>query len=233
MKSSKLKVKSFNLFRSLFTVHCSLFVLCILCLVSVSNADAAYKIYLKNGSVIKGVSHYEKTGGEIKFYFEGGTVGIPETDILRIETGREPLNEEKTKPSVTEKSVEPPKVELPEEKPAEMPDVKKQADDGDKKSDEITRKEAELKSIEEDLQRTNIRVQNLFMRSTQGTITTPERSMLQQNMVKKRKLEDDKKRVEEELKALREGKEPSAVEKKEPSKPQESPYGKPPGSYSY
>ena len=57
--------------------------------------------------------------------------------------------------------------------------------------------------------------------------------MLQQNMVKKKKLVKDKKRLEEELKALREGKEPPAIEKKEPEKPQGVPYGKPPGSYSY
>jgi len=153
MRSSKLKVKSFILFRSLSTVHCSLFVLCILYLVSVSNADAAYKIYLKNGSVIKGVSHYEKSGGEIKFYFEGGAAGIPETDILKIETSKEPLDKEKPKPTVTEKSVEPAKVESPEEKPVEMPDVKKQADDADKKDNEIAQKEAELKKIEQELKR--------------------------------------------------------------------------------
>ncbi|MCX5717720.1 MAG: hypothetical protein NTW44_05300 [Nitrospirae bacterium] len=154
MRSSKLKVKSFILFRSLFTVQCSLFVLCILHLVSVSNADAAYKIYLKNGSVIKGVSHYEKSGREIKFYFEDGAVGIPETDILKIETSKEPLDKEKAKPSVTEKSVEPTKIERPEEKPAEIPDVKKQADDAeDKKDNEIAQKEAELKKIEQELKR--------------------------------------------------------------------------------
>lgn len=180
--------------------------LCIIFIFSPLSADAAYKIYLKNGSVIKGVSHYEKSGGEIKFYFEGGAVGIPETDILRIETGKEPLDEEKAKPSVAGKSVEPPRVGLQDEKPAEAPDIKKQADDGDKKSDEITQKEAELKKIEEDLQRTNVRVQNLFLKSTQGTITAPERSMLQQNMVKKRKLESNKKKLEDELKELREKK---------------------------
>lgn len=153
MRNSKLKVKSFILFRSLFIVHCSLFILCILYLVSVSNADASYKIYLKNGSVIKGVSHYEKSGGEIKFYFEGGAVGIPETDILKIETSKEPPDKEKAKPSVTEKSVEPSKVEMPEEKPAEMPDVKKQAEDADKKDNEIAQKETELNKIEQELKR--------------------------------------------------------------------------------
>lgn len=114
-----------------------------------------------------------------------------------------------------------------------FPAVLKAANDAGSKEAEITQKEAELNKVEENLKRTNIRVQNLFMRSTQGTITAPERSMLQQNMVKKKKLEKDKKRLEEELKALREGKEPPAVEKKETEKPQGIPYGKPPGSYLY
>jgi hypothetical protein len=153
MRSSKLKVKGFILFRSLFTVHCSLFILCILYLVSVSNADAAYKIYLKNGSVIKGVSYYEKSGGEIKFYFEGGAVGIPETDILKIETSKETPDKEKAKPPVTEKPIEPAKVEMLEEKPVEMPHVKKQADDADRKDNEIAQKEAELTKIEQELKR--------------------------------------------------------------------------------
>ena len=114
-----------------------------------------------------------------------------------------------------------------------FPAVSKAANDAGSKDTEIAQKEAELNKVEEDLKRTNIRVQNLHFKSLQGTISSAERSMLQQNMVKKRKLVKDKNRLEEELKALREGKEPSAVEKKETEKPQGVPYGKPPGSYSY
>ena len=49
------------------------------------SADAAYKVYLKNGSVIPGVSSYEKTDGEVTIYFGGGSMGVPERDILKIE----------------------------------------------------------------------------------------------------------------------------------------------------
>ena len=48
-------------------------------------SDAAYTIYLKNGSVISGVSSFEKKAGEITIYFGGGSMGISEKDILKIE----------------------------------------------------------------------------------------------------------------------------------------------------
>ncbi|NCO84103.1 MAG: hypothetical protein COZ31_00210 [Nitrospirae bacterium CG_4_10_14_3_um_filter_44_29] len=112
-----------------------------------------------------------------------------------------------------------------------FPAVLKAANDASSKDAEIAQKEAELNKVEENLKRTNIRIQNLHLKSVQGTISSPERSMLQQNAVKKRKLVKDKNRLEGELKALREGEEPSAVEKKEPEKMQGPPIGKPPGTY--
>jgi hypothetical protein len=48
-------------------------------------ADAAYKIYLRNGSVISGVSTFEKGNGEVTIFFGGGSMGIPAGDILKIE----------------------------------------------------------------------------------------------------------------------------------------------------
>ncbi|RJQ39912.1 MAG: hypothetical protein C4550_04360 [Nitrospiraceae bacterium] len=114
-----------------------------------------------------------------------------------------------------------------------FPAVLKAANDTGTKEAEIAQKEAELNKVNEDLKRTNIRIQNLHLKSVRGTISSAERSMLQQNMVKKKKLVKDKNRIEEELKALRDGKEPSAAEKMEPVKPQGPPIGKPPGSYSY
>lgn len=48
-------------------------------------ALAVYKIYLKNGSVISGVSTYEKKDGEVLIHLGGGSMGIPEKDILKIE----------------------------------------------------------------------------------------------------------------------------------------------------
>jgi hypothetical protein len=53
-------------------------------------ADAAYKVYLRNGSAISGVSSYEKRDGEVIIYFGGGSMGIPEKDILKIEDTEAP-----------------------------------------------------------------------------------------------------------------------------------------------
>jgi hypothetical protein len=53
-------------------------------------SDAAYKVYLKNGSVLSGVSSYEKNNGEVTIYFGGGSMGIPEKDILKIQESEAP-----------------------------------------------------------------------------------------------------------------------------------------------
>jgi hypothetical protein len=74
-------------------------ILLILILLFPATSEAAYKIYLKNGSVISGVSFYEKKGGEITAYFSGGSMKIPETDILKIEgteSAEEDMSTEKT-----------------------------------------------------------------------------------------------------------------------------------------
>jgi len=48
-------------------------------------AGAAYKVYLKNGSVISGVGSYEKSGDDIIIQFGGGSMGIKGKDVLKIE----------------------------------------------------------------------------------------------------------------------------------------------------
>lgn len=191
MKNSKTRVFFFIYFAS-----------CILFLVSVKTADAAYKIYLKNGSIISGVSHYEKSGGEIRFYKGGGELGIPESQILKIETTDEPVKDDSSGETV--RPPEPENNQKPEEntqpKPAEP---QKPAEEKEKNTDEILQKEAELKKVEEELNRTKIGMQNLNNKALAGTITPSERIMFKQSSFKKRKLEEDKKRLEEELKKLK------------------------------
>lgn len=48
-------------------------------------SDASYRVYLKNGSVLSGVSNYEKKDSELILYYGGGSIGISESDILKIE----------------------------------------------------------------------------------------------------------------------------------------------------
>jgi hypothetical protein len=71
--------------------------LIILILLLPASSEAAYKIYLKNGSVISGVRSYEKKGGEVTIYFSGGLMAISEKDILKIEGTETPEEDLQTK----------------------------------------------------------------------------------------------------------------------------------------
>jgi aspartate carbamoyltransferase regulatory subunit len=77
-------------------------ILLILILLFPATSEAAYKIYLKDGSVISGVSFYEKKGEEITAYLSGGSMKISEKDILKIE-GTESAEEE-TGPKETQET---------------------------------------------------------------------------------------------------------------------------------
>lgn len=62
-------------------------------------SDAAYSIYLTNGSVITGVKSYEKRGGEIKIHFGEGTIVMSGKDILKIEETEAPLKDFRSNPN--------------------------------------------------------------------------------------------------------------------------------------
>lgn len=64
--------------------------LLVLALLFAIPADAAFKVYLKNGSVLSGVSSYEKKGGEVIIYYGGGSIGVPEREVLKIEETEAP-----------------------------------------------------------------------------------------------------------------------------------------------
>lgn len=58
-----------------------------------ASAEAAYKIYLKNGSVISDVDSYEERGEEVNIFFSTGSMMILKKDILKIE-GKESMERE-------------------------------------------------------------------------------------------------------------------------------------------
>ncbi|MDP2755754.1 MAG: hypothetical protein Q8P40_15380 [Nitrospirota bacterium] len=82
--------------------------LVILILLLPASSEAAYKIYLKNGSVISGVRSYEKKGGEVTVYFSGGSMAISEKDILKIEGTETPEEDLQTKEQEKEEKQERP-----------------------------------------------------------------------------------------------------------------------------
>jgi hypothetical protein len=109
---------------------------------------AAYKIYLKNGSVISGASSYQEREGEIEVYFSTGSMTIPAKDVLKIEGKEEPAAEN----TPEEKTETPQKKERAEE--ATVPAaVSQPADDKVAKANalksEIDSISSEIRSTEE------------------------------------------------------------------------------------
>jgi len=118
--------------------------LLILILLMPAYSEAAYKIHLKNGSEISGVSSYEKKGGEVIIYFGGGSVGIPEKDIIKIEETEAP---EKDFGKEEASGAEPGKV--PAEVPAEEPAVSEKTERANTLQADLGTIDAELKSVED------------------------------------------------------------------------------------
>ncbi len=104
-------------------------------------SEAAYKIFLKNGSTITGVSSYEKKGSEYIINFGAGSVGISGADVLKIE--------ETDAPEMEFRSKETPEKEGEKMAPAEAP---AEADKGAKTSTlrkELENIDSELKALED------------------------------------------------------------------------------------
>ena len=118
--------------------------LLILLLLMPAYSEAAYKIYLKNGSEISGVSSYEKRAGEVIIYFGGGSTGIPEKDIVRIEeTGAPEKDFRKEEAPGAEAG------KAPAEVPAEEPAVTEKTERANTLQADLDAVDAELKSVED------------------------------------------------------------------------------------
>ncbi len=112
-------------------------------------SEAAYKIYLKDGTVISGVQFYEKKGSDVGLFFKDGSMQVPEKDILKIE-GKE--------------SVE--SYVLPEEVQEIKDDVTftTRQEPASDKSDKIARikaLQAEVEALNEEIRAVNIEEANL------------------------------------------------------------------------
>ena len=61
-------------------------ILLVVALLVAAPAGAGYRIYLKNGSVIKGILQYEERGEQIMLKHLGGTISVPASDVDKIES---------------------------------------------------------------------------------------------------------------------------------------------------
>jgi prefoldin subunit 5 len=118
-----------------------------------AHSEAAYKIYLKNGSVITGASSYEKKGSEYIINFGAGSLGISETEVLKIEETESPVMEFTPKeiPEKQGEEKEKPPIEAPpEDKDEKVKELKTELDSIDSELKSIEDREEKLRaSIEE------------------------------------------------------------------------------------
>jgi hypothetical protein len=169
-------------------------------------SDAAYKIYLKNGSVISGVSSYEKTDGVVNIFFGGGSLGVPKNDILKIEETEAPEMDFRMKQAPEGREETPPP--SPPPSPTETIDRTPQVDSLKAQIESV---DAEIKSTETEeaglVQRINDRrgarlsYNSLQMRQLESDLA-PMRQQLSDVQMRKGALLQKKADLEAQLKLL-------------------------------
>ena len=199
----------------------------LLLLVFCASPAVAYDVYLKNGSVIRDVKTYEEVDGEVRLYFMGGVVSVPEEDIDRIEGEGGPLGEEieaempgKPVPPASERPPRGPESPRPDVKPEVRPSaeeaLKGKLEQIQKRLQEIKVKEDEADTLNEEYRRARLRIEVLWQRGRKKAIeageaeaqwlqylTLQERQWAQLNTLKKKKLEGEMEILERELVPLR------------------------------
>lgn len=85
-------------------------------LVFSSLAEAAFNVYLKNGSVISGISSYESRNNEVILYIGGGSIGVNKEDILKIQETGGPERDIRVKEGEKEEAIPSPPAPLEEDR---------------------------------------------------------------------------------------------------------------------
>ncbi len=178
-----------------------------------SLSQAAYRLYLKNGSTISGIVSYRKEDGEIKFNAGGGTIGIPESEIVRIEEytpgAEEKLKEEHVPAPFRPKA--PPASPQSPAPPAVSPragQIKARLAEIDQELAGIRKAEDKYKALQDELYQVNLRIQVLFKKGIDAAmaagksqleanqtylqyLTPEEQQMVQANFIHKGELETE------------------------------------------
>lgn len=170
-------------------------------------ADAAYKIYLRNGSTISGVSSYEKRNGEVTIFFGGGSMGVPEKDIVKIEEQEAPEKDFRT-PTVSgieEETPPAPTASAPAPEPGGKSEkraaLQAQLDEVNSAIEDATAEEARLLKAIDDRKSSRLSYNTLQLKQLEADLA-PLREKLSETQVKKGGLLQQKSSIEGELSAL-------------------------------
>ncbi len=181
-----------------------------------AQAHAAYRIYLKNGSVISGVGSYARSDGNIEFSIGGGTVGIPVKDIAKIEKYEEEggtVEAPAYAPPAKEKNKTTPQAGQPGPSSGQKKAIRDRLAGINRRLEKIKEKEAEYQKLKDQYQEVMLRIQNLFNQGRQRAIaagespltanqqylqflTPEEHQMVQANFLEKQDLEEKIKDME-------------------------------------
>jgi len=131
-------------------------ILLILILLLPVSTEAAYKIYLKDGSVISGVEYYKKKGSDVDLFFENGSMLVSEEDILKIE-GKESA-ESYISPEDAQVTKDDMSVTAPQEPASDIPD-----------------KIARLKALKSDVDALNEQIRSVNIEEAQLVTTINEK----------------------------------------------------------
>jgi hypothetical protein len=167
-------------------------------------SDAAYKIYLRNGSVISGVSSYEKTNGDVNIFFGGGSMGIPATDILKIEETNAPEMDFRMQQAPEGGEVAPPPPPPPMQtidNSSQMNSLKAQIESVDAEIKATETEEADLVQRINDRKNVRLSYNSLQLRQLESDLA-PLRQQLSDVQMKKGALLQKKADLEAQLKVL-------------------------------
>ncbi|MGD0884512.1 MAG: hypothetical protein ABSA46_06490 [Thermodesulfovibrionales bacterium] len=168
-------------------------------------SDAAYKIYLKNGSVIAGAASYEKNGDEIMVQFGGGSIGVPAKDVLKIEQTDLPEKDLRS-PATPEKQGESPSspaVPTPgENQTTKQDELKNELESIDTELQSVQDKETQLTDTIKEKQEGRTKYKSFQLKNLEEELE-PIRQELFATQQRKSELLQRKASVEDELRALR------------------------------
>ncbi len=197
-----------------------------------ASAWAGYDIFLKNGSIIRGVERYEEIDGQIMFRYAGGTVAIPMDAVDRIEEsregGREIVPREPIKRPAKPAPAPPP---MTLEEAPEITQLERRIAEINQRLETINKQMEEYNKLKEEYDKVRLRIEVLFQKGIAKAkskggdpakwfefLEGQERQWAQLNTLKKTKLEKELNQMEATIMPLVQEKEALQAEKQDSEK---------------
>jgi len=194
-----------------------------------SSAIEAATVYLKNGSVIRDVTDYEKVDGKVRMKVYGGILEISAEDVEKIEAGETPPAE-RLEPARSEGQRVAPKPYTPVETylPPEEPKPDPRLLNIETRLKQIEKETGELDGLKKDYDRIRLRIEVLFQKGIKRAraagkddsqwlnfLDSQERFWVQTNTLKKKQMEKEASDADARLAELAREKEALLKEKAE------------------